>query len=173
MNINELKIKIIEGFEPSYHLFYVGECSQWLESYFEIGYTRYSSCEQYMMAQKAVTFEDYDSYRKIMSARSPKVIKALGKMVKKFVPKVWDDVKYQIVVDGNYAKFSQNEELLEFLLNTGDDVMVEASPYDTIWGIGMGANHSDATNPNKWQGENLLGFAIMDVREQLLKLDKV
>lgn len=72
-----------------------------------------------------------------------------------------------LVVEGNVAKFSQNPDLKEFLLGTGDAVIVEASPYDKIWGIGLKANDERARNPETWRGENLLGFALMDVREEL------
>ena len=76
---------------------------------------------------------------------------------------VWDKFKYSIVLNGNWCKFSQNRELQEFLLSTGDSVLVEASPYDRIWGIQLSADAPEAQNPFRWRGENLLGFALMEV----------
>ncbi|WP_295221067.1 NADAR family protein [uncultured Chryseobacterium sp.] len=80
---------------------------------------------------------------------------------------LWDEHKYEIVKQGNLLKFSQNEKLKEFLLSTEDKVLVEASPYDTIWGIGMPETNPKAGNPSEWNGENLLGFALMEVRDEL------
>jgi len=84
--------------------------------------------------------------------------------------KLWYERSFDIVVDGNRAKFSQNRELKKFLLSTSNRVIVEASPYDKIWGIGMSADDKRATNPTKWRGENRLGFALMVVRELLKKI---
>ncbi|WP_431217369.1 NADAR family protein [Puia sp. P3] len=80
---------------------------------------------------------------------------------------MWDKHKFDLVVAGNYHKFSQNEQIREFLLASGDKVLVEASPRDRIWGIGMGGDNPAAGIPSKWKGENLLGFALMEVREKL------
>ena len=84
-----------------------------------------------------------------------------------FDQKVWDKFKYAIVLNGNWCKFSQNRDLREFLLSTGDSVLVEASPYDGIWGIRLAVSSPEAQNPMKWRGQNLLGFALMEVRDEL------
>ncbi|MEO0340141.1 MAG: NADAR family protein, partial [Bacteroidota bacterium] len=89
--------------------------------------------------------------------------------VRGFKPEVWDENKVEIVVEGNFHKFSQAPELKEFLLNTKDRILVEASPYDKIWGIGLNAQAEGIENPDTWKGQNLLGFALMEVRDQLLK----
>ena len=94
-------------------------------------------------------------------------IKKLGRLVKNYNDEVWIEKRFHIVVEGNLAKFSQNEDLRNFLLNTDDKILVEASPKDTIWGIGFDEFAPEAMNPSLWNGENLLGFALMEVRDKL------
>jgi len=91
----------------------------------------------------------------------------LGRQVKNYDDKLWLANRYEIVKQGNYHKFSQNKDLKTFLINTKDRVLVEASPVDPIWGIGMATDHKDVSNPEKWKGLNLLGFALMEVRDEL------
>ena len=110
-----------------------GCLSQWQACSFVVDDVSYSSAEQYMMAEKARTFGDDETLEKILSAKLPRKIKALGREVKGFDGKKWDGVKFDVVVRGNMAKFSQNRELLSFLLGTGDAMLVEASPKDCIW----------------------------------------
>lgn len=141
--------------------------SQWSPSKFIVDDIKYSNTEQYMMAEKARLFKDYDIEKKIMNTTTPAVMKALGRKIANFDQSVWDQYKYQIVVCGNYAKFSQNSNIKQILLDTGDAIIAEASPYDKIWGIGLLPTHKDAQNPNKWKGENLLGKALMEVRSKL------
>lgn len=141
--------------------------SQWYDCIFEAGGVTYHTTEQYMMAQKALLFGDNEVYAQIMAAEEPKEYKALGRKVKNFDSQLWNREKYNIVVAGNMAKFSQNPELLEFLMGTGDSVLVEGSPYDDIWGVKLGLDDDRIQNPNEWQGENLLGFALMEVRDRL------
>lgn len=146
--------------------------SQWYPCTFVVDGVTYNTAEQYMMAQKALLFNDKEIFDEIMSASHPKQYKALGRKIRGFDGKLWDEKKGQIVVDGNLAKFSQNKELGEFLLNTNERVLVEASPYDTIWGIGMSANAAGLENPQNWKGQNLLGFALMEVRDMLLRTNR-
>ena len=120
-----------------------------------------------MMAAKARTFADAETFGKIMRTSKPKLIKSLGRQVKNFDERTWDAVKYDVVVDGNMAKFSQNPELKSFLLSTGDAKLVEASPVDRIWGVGLAENDPGITDEAKWQGLNLLGKALMNVRARL------
>ena len=94
-------------------------------------------------------------------------MKALGKKVQNFDQNLWNKVKYSIVLNGNYFKFTQNCDMRKFLLSTGDKILVEASPLDTIWGIGLSEKNETSRNPNSWRGENLLGFALMEVRDEL------
>ena len=105
-----------------------------------------------------------------MQTSDPKEMKALGKKVKNFDQVIWDKVKYSIVLNGNYYKFSQNPEMRDFLISTGDKILVEASPLDRIWGIGLSAQDHNANKPEAWKGENLLGFALMEVRDELKKM---
>jgi len=127
----------------------------------------YYSCEQYMMAKKAKLFNDEKVYDMIMSEEYPSEQKRLGKMVSNFNQVVWDKHKFDIVVNANYLKFTQNEMLKESLSSTGDKTIVEASPYDTIWGIGLSCDDDKILDESNWQGENLLGKAIMKVRTVL------
>ena len=127
----------------------------------------YCSCEQYMMAKKAKLFNDEKVYDMIMSEEYPSEQKRLGKMVSNFNQVVWDKHKFDIVVNANYLKFTQNEMLKESLSSTGDKTIVEASPYDTIWGIGLSCDDDKILDESNWQGENLLGKAIMKVRKIL------
>jgi len=123
-----------------------------------------------MMAEKAKLFDPKsDVFSKIIEAKDPGKAKKLGRQIKHFDEQIWLEQRFDIVVKGNYLKFSQNPELKQFLLNTSYRVIVEASPVDPIWGIGMAADHRDAANPKRWKGLNLLGFALMQVRDQLEK----
>ena len=141
--------------------------SQWFDVEFEVAGVKYHTAEQYMMAQKALLFGDKEVYDEIMLASDPRQYKALGRKIRDFDGKVWDYRKYQIVVEGNKAKFSQNEDLKEFLLSTEDSILVEASPYDKIWGIGLYAAQAAKGTVDQWKGQNLLGFALMEVRDWL------
>lgn len=144
--------------------------SQWYKSDFVVDGVRYTSCEQYMMAEKARVFGDNGMWAKIMSTDSPKVIKQYGRQIKGFDSVIWDKVKLHIVRNGNYAKFTQNENLRNFILSTGDAVLVEASPYDRIWGVGISANDSGIYNTKYWRGSNLLGFSLMQVRDEIRRV---
>lgn len=143
---------------------------QWQPSDFCVDIDKYLCAEQYMMAEKARLFKDKEIEKQIMQTSNPKEMKALGKKVKNFDQTLWDKVKYSIVLNGNYYKFSQNKEMRDYLLSTGNKILVEASPLDTIWGIGIGEDNSKAQNPTTWRGKNLLGFALMEVRDELRKL---
>lgn len=133
---------------------------------------KYCCCEQFMMGQKAQLFSDYESFEKIINSTNPSEIQKLGRQVRNFDSNIWDKFKYTIVFNGNYKKFSQNNELKDFLLSTGDSLIVEASPYDKIWGVGIPEVNNKIYIPDYWQGQNLLGFAIMHVRHILRKSDE-
>ena len=130
----------------------------------------YTSCEQYMMAEKARLFKDFDILDKILHTNSPKKQKDLGKQVRGFKLNKWNKYKQQIVYNGNLFKFEQNSNLKLALLNTGNKIIAEASPNDNIWGIGMNVNNPDINNPDKWKGQNLLGNILMKVREKLTNM---
>lgn len=145
------------------------EClSQWYPAAFDIDRINYPTAEHYMMAEKARLFNDNDALEKILNAKTPADAKKLGRTVKDYDDVAWKEHRFNIVVTANKAKFSQHKDLSTFLINTGDKVLVEASPRDRIWGIGIGQSNADAHNPAKWRGLNLLGFALMEVRQYLL-----
>ena len=139
--------------------------SQWWPIEFEVNGCLYNCAEQYMMAEKARLFNDMVSCKEIMSTNDPSEIKRLGRDVQGYDDALWNAHRFEAVVRGNVAKFSQDEELTNFLLSTGDKIIVEASPLDTIWGIGLDENSADAINPLLWRGTNLLGFALMEARD--------
>ena len=141
--------------------------SQWYDVYFEVDGVQYHTTEQYMMASKARLFGDEDTWSEIMNANSPAKYKKLGRKVKGFDATIWDEKKLEIVVEGNKAKFGQNPDLKDFLFGTGDAILVEASPYDKIWGIGMDREAALNSRIEDWNGENLLGCALMEVRDWL------
>ncbi len=141
--------------------------SQWFLRSFERDGVNYASAEHVMMAGKARLFGDDEALAKILVASTPAEAKALGRAVRGFDAEAWSRARSGIVVQANVAKFSQHDDLRRFLLGTGDRVLVEASPRDRIWGIGMGASNPDARAPAKWRGQNLLGFALMAAREAI------
>jgi len=141
--------------------------SQWFEASFEIDGVQYPTAEHFMMAGKARLFDDNDALEKILAAGHPGEAKKLGRLVRNFDGRIWGEARFEIVVEANVAKFSQNEKLKTFLLGTGKRVLVEASPRDRIWGIGLGRKNPDAENPHNWRGENLLGFALMEARRRI------
>lgn len=134
---------------------------------------KFSSCEQYMMYGKALLFNDQETANRIMNIKDVKEIKQLGREVKNFDNKIWDDNKFDIVVKGNYLKFTQNKEFKRELLKYKDKEFVEASPKDRIWGIGLHYDDVLALDKKNWKGENLLGKAITKVKDTIiLELNK-
>ena len=150
-----------------YVFFWNGPFSQWYPSKFVIDEVEYNCCEQYMMAKKALLFNDIESHKMIMYSKSPDEQKGFGRRVKGFDKDKWEAVCRQIVFDGNYAKFTQNPKLLKELNDTKDLEIVEASPYDKIWGIGLHETDERCLDKSQWQGTNWLGEAIMQVRDRL------
>jgi len=141
--------------------------SQWYEVPFVLDGVRYATAEHFMMTAKARLFGDGETLDKVLQASNPGAAKAFGREVHGFDDEVWVAHRFDIVCQANSAKFAQNAALREYLLRTGDKVLVEASPTDRIWGIGLAANDANADNPNHWKGLNLLGFALMTVRDHL------
>jgi ribA/ribD-fused uncharacterized protein len=141
--------------------------SQWWPSPFTVDGTTYPTAEHWMMAGKARLFGDDDGRAAVMAAKNPGAAKAAGRRVRGFDENAWGAARYDLVLAGTIAKFALHPDLAEILARTGSQLLAEASPYDRIWGIGLGANHPDATHPSRWRGSNLLGFALMDARDQL------
>ena len=151
------------------HMFWGGPFSQWYPSLFEVEGIKYNCTEQYMMAKKAGLFGDEQAHLKIMASNDPREQKRIGKTVENFVTDRWNAVARDIVFRGNMAKFTQIPELFAYMINTGDEEIVEASPEDTIWGIGLSANDPDAYDKTKWKGTNWLGEVLMSVRDVLVR----
>lgn len=158
------------GHRPSYDGSITQSCmSQWWEGHpFEEDGVVYPTAEHYMMAGKARLFKDLEIWEEIIRSETPKEAKALGRKVRNFDQLVWEAHRCEIVIKGNQLKFSQHAELNAYLVNTGKRVLVEASPLDQVWGIGLAKDHRDATDPSKWKGLNLLGFCLMEVRDLLI-----
>lgn len=141
--------------------------SQWFHAPFTLDNIEYKTSEHWMMANKAKLFGDNETFEKIIRVDKPGEAKELGRQVRNFDQLTWDKQKYEIVRAGNIHKFSQNQKLKNYLINTGDRVLVEASPVDTIWGIGLTRDAKNIDNPHTWRGLNLLGFSLMDTRDNL------
>lgn len=179
-DLNWLLGMLRSGMQPEYLFFWghtskredsVGkECfSQWYRASFSVEGRVFTTAEHFMMAGKARLFNDQETYERILAASTPEEAKHLGKKVRGFDEQHWKEACRSIVVQGNRAKFEQNHALRDFLLSTIDQVLVEASPVDRIWGIGLSGDDPRASNPELWEGPNLLGFALMDVRRALAK----
>ena len=176
--VDELLNFVLDGGEPKYLLFWghqpppaggVGKgcLSQWWPAPFTVGGISYPSAEHFIMTAKALLFGDARSAGRIRAATHPRAAKALGREVRGFDEQHWAERRFDLVVTGNLAKFSQHPDLRTYLLGTSSRVLVEASPVDRIWGIGLAADDERATSPEHWPGLNLLGFALMEVRQQL------
>ena len=144
-----------------------GYLSNWYPSEFMVNGTVFSSMEQYMMYKKAVWFHDKEIADKILMTDDVAKIKALGRLVANYNDNYWNGVRQIIVFEGLLAKFSQNEDLKSQLKTTGDTVLAECAVKDRIWGIGLSMKDPDRFEIDKWKGQNLLGYALMMVREQL------
>jgi ribA/ribD-fused uncharacterized protein len=142
--------------------------SQWYRCAFTVGANTFNCAEQFMMHGKAELFEDADAATKILAAEHPRDHKALGRKVKNFDDAKWKRARTEIVMAGNRAKFTQNPELRDLLLATAGTTLVEASPYDKIWGIGLAATDPRANDSSQWKGQNLLGKILTELREELL-----
>ncbi|MET8855980.1 NADAR family protein [Streptomyces sp. NPDC004579] len=145
--------------------------SQWWPSPFVAEGVSYATAEHWMMASKARLFRDAEAERQAVGAANPALAKKAGRLVRGFDEAVWRRERFRIVVEGSVHKFSADPGLRAFLLGTGGRVLVEASPMDRVWGIGLAANDDGAFDPRRWRGENLLGFALMEARERLRAAD--
>lgn len=141
--------------------------SQWFASPFTVDGVRYATAEHWMMAGKARLFGDETALARVLSMDDPGAAKQAGREVSGYDETRWRAHRFDLVVAGNFAKFSQHPALQAFLSATGERILVEASPVDAIWGIGLAADDPRAHDPAQWPGLNLLGFALMRVREQL------
>lgn len=166
----ELQYLFFWGHQPTKDETITNSClSQWWSSQFNVDGTIYKTAEHWMMAKKAMLFEDKNTYIQIINCHSPSEAKKLGRKVIGFEQNKWEKARFDIVIEGNYHKFSQNIELKNFLLKTQNKILVEASPLDPIWGVGLAKEDSKILDPKKWKGLNLLGFALMETRDKLIK----
>lgn len=177
-SVSDLLAQLDAGLDPKYLCFWghqpnkdgsIGKSclSQWFEAAFTIDGIPYRSAEHFMMAEKARLFGDLDARSRILESRTPAEAKKLGRSIRDFDEDAWNSSRFDIVVRANAAKFGQNSNLCQFLLGTKGRILVEASPVDAIWGIGLAADDPRAEQPRQWQGLNLLGFALMAARDQL------
>jgi ribA/ribD-fused uncharacterized protein len=141
--------------------------SQWWPAAFTVDGVTYPTAEHWMMAGKARLFGDAEAERAALDAAHPAQAKRAGRLVRGFDEEVWRRERYALVADGSTYIFGQDPALRAFLAATGDRVLVEASPVDRIWGIGLAAKDERARDPARWRGENLLGFALMEARARL------
>ena len=143
--------------------------SQWYPAVFIVGDVRFNCAEQYMMYRKALLFEDEVIARKILDASSPQTQKALGRKVRNFSEPVWEEQSHEIVYTGNHAKFTQNPPLQAALLATAGTTLVEASPRDRVWGVGLSEDDPRIHHRKQWLGQNRLGEILTRLREDLMK----
>jgi len=141
--------------------------SQWFESSFTVDNIKYKTSEHWMMAHKALLFGDRNNFDKIINCDKPGEAKELGRLVLGYDDRIWNTKKFDIVKLGNIHKFNQNPEFAKYLLKTDNRILVEASPVDTIWGIGLSKDSNDIENIYAWRGQNLLGFVLMETRDFL------
>lgn len=154
--------------ETTTHIYFWGDyLSNFYPCIFKDDQYTYNSSECYFMAKKAIIFNDNDALKKILELNDPKKQKGIGKKVKGFTNAVWDPIKYSIMIDALTLKFSQNPKLKKKLLETNDKILVEGSPYDGIWGVKLRFDDPLILDEKNWQGQNLLGKALMEVRSRL------
>ncbi len=158
----------------SHIYFWNGIYSQWHTTHnqFTENGIQYPNAEKYMMMEKAKVFGATDIYDKMKEVDSPRTIKALGREIKNFSDKVWDEHKMEVVARASFLKFSQNPDLLRQLIADKDKTLVEASPVDKVWGIGLHYDDDKVLNESDWNGQNLLGKCIMIARNKILKKEE-
>ena len=146
-----------------------GYLSNWYLSDFTVDEIKFTSMEQDMMYQKAMCFNDNDIAAQILETNDVVQIKALGRLVHNYNDHHWNGVRQVVIYEGLIAKFSQNEELLDKLISTGNTLLAECAVKDRIWGIGLSMTDPDRFDRTKWNGTNLLGYALMMVRDKITK----
>jgi ribA/ribD-fused uncharacterized protein len=149
-------------------LFWGGNFSNWAKSEFTYKGIKFYTAEGAFMWEKSVCFGDVENANAILKIKQPDVQKQLGRCISGYNEEVWANVRYRVMLDVCREKFTQNRKLLTELLNTGSKIIVEASPYDTIWGIGLGVEDPRALDETQWLGQNLLGKVLMELRSEFV-----
>jgi ribA/ribD-fused uncharacterized protein len=152
----------------AFTFFWKSRLSQWQRAPFVLGGVTFTHAEQYMMYAKAMLFGDRYAAEKVLAAEAPRDQQAIGRTVRRFDESVWVLFREGVVFAGNYARFAQNPDQRELLFATRGTTLVEASPHDRVWGIGLAADDPRAQDRAQWLGLNLLGEALTRVREALL-----
>ncbi len=177
-DLAHLVAAVSQGHRPKYLYFWghkpepdgsigKGSLSQWWAAPFTVDGRTYRTAEHWMMWSKAVLFADRAKADEILLSGHPNQAKALGRQVRGFDQEIWERERFGIVVQGSVHKYTAYPELRDYLLGTTGRVLVEASPLDRVWGIGLAADDPKAGDPARWRGLNLLGFALIQAREQL------
>lgn len=166
-------MKLIEDKVTDTHIYFWGDpsLSNFGPTLFEYKGHRFFNSEQAYMWEKALYFNDFDIADQILETKNPRDAKNLGRKVSNYVDEDWSKVRYQLMVDVCLAKYRQDQDKRETLLSTGNRTIVEASPHDKIWGVGWHWTDPEILDESNWKGENLLGKALMEVRE-VLKTDE-
>lgn len=170
MNRKSLLSDIERGQKFDYHTFWGGPFSQWDVSRFEHQGDKYVTAEHFMMVQKARMFGDKKAENRMFSTDSPRTVKAIGREVRGYVDAVWTARRYDAVLLGSFFKFTHSRTHYDALMSTGEQILVEASPEDRIWGVGRTPPDPRAKDPRKWDGDNLLGFVLTEVRDSLRRV---
>jgi ribA/ribD-fused uncharacterized protein len=157
----------MERITDKYVFFWNSELSNWFPTKFRYKNITFFNSEQAFMWEKAIFFGDTATAALILKTPSPNQCKKLGRQIKNFNTDVWLREGYEIMIAVNMAKFSQNSRLKAILLSTGDKILVESSPYDKIWGIGLHHDDDKVLDERNWKGMNLLGKSLMEVRNNL------
>lgn len=150
-------------------LFWGSDCpfSNWYPAPFTWRGLSFANTEQFMMYHKSLLMNDEETAKELLSTTDPRKAKGLGRKVKNYDEAEWEKSRLSVMITGCAAKFSQNPKLKELLLGTGNKVLVEASPFDKVWGIGLDQGDPRALDPKQWRGRNLLGVSLIAVREDL------
>ena len=144
-----------------------GFLSNWYRSEFSVDGIKFTSMEQYMMYKKAILFEDAEIASQILKTDDVVLIKELGRKVSNYNDTVWNGMRQVVVYKGLLEKFRQNDDLKKSLLDTGDNMLAECAVKDCVWGIGLSMTDNNRNDINAWRGQNLLGFSLMLVRDEL------
>ena len=144
-----------------------GYLSNWYISPFDLDGQHYTAVEQYIMYRKCILFGDKQSASAVMATDNTATQQEIGRNAKGYIPKVWEGIRQMVVLKGLLEKFTQNEDLKQKLLETGDAWLVECAGSDKIWACGVRLNDEKRFDTANWTGQNILGFALMEVRGML------